>query len=400
VSVTFTPTATGTASGSLTFNDNAPGGPHIVALSGTGATPLAAPSTPKLAAASDSGVAGDNITNVNTPTFTGTAPAGTTVSILSDGVSVGSAAATAAGAYSVKTSLLADGKHVITAQAKDAAGVLSPASAGVTVSIDTVAPVTSAPKVLLSAGAALKIDPVTFANSTIPATVQWSATDANGIASYDLQKKTDTTTIAGTSNTTALGTFGSVATPAGSTSTTLDLALGQMLVGKSIVLNSYTFQVRACDVAGNCGTYAVAPKFQMIPVDDSLTGPLLNGAGSVGYSGSWTVGAVSGAYNNSVHFTSARGASAQLNNVTFTVSGNVAWVSTKGPDRGIATVTVDGVAQDIDLYSPTPQAAQVVFATNNLASNVQHKISVAAKGTNNPASTSPRVDLDGFMAIH
>jgi Subtilase family/Abnormal spindle-like microcephaly-assoc'd, ASPM-SPD-2-Hydin len=41
VAVTFTPTTTGTRSGSLSFLDNAPGSPHTVTLTGTGAAPPA-----------------------------------------------------------------------------------------------------------------------------------------------------------------------------------------------------------------------------------------------------------------------------------------------------------------------------------------------------------------------
>jgi hypothetical protein len=46
VAVTFTPTATGTRSGTLTFLDNAPGSPHTVTLTGTGAAPPATGGTP------------------------------------------------------------------------------------------------------------------------------------------------------------------------------------------------------------------------------------------------------------------------------------------------------------------------------------------------------------------
>lgn len=399
VSVTFKPTATGAASGSLSFADNAAGSPQSVALSGNGvAQAVAAPSTPVLSAASDSGTRGDNITNVATPTFTGTAALGTTVSILSDGVSVGSSATSSTGAYSVTSSLLADGSHVVTAQAKDAAGTLGPASAGLTVIIDTVGPVATAPVANLSAGTALKIDPANFANSTIPVSLQWSATDAHGIAGYELQKKVDNMSVVGLTTSNTTGTFGAVTTPAGSTSVSLDLPLGAMVIGKPISLNSYTFQVRACDVAGNCGTFAAGAKFQMLPVDDTLTGPLLNGAGSVGYSGTWTTAPLAGAYNGSVHLTTASGASARLNTVTFTVSADVVWVSTRGPDRGIATVTVDGVAQTVDLYAPTVQPAQVVFASRGLR-GTQHQIQVSATGTKNPASLGVRVDLDSFVAI-
>src|SRR5206468_2008458 len=81
----------------------------------------------------------DNITSVTTPTFSGTAEAGSTVTIFSDGVQVGTGTATG-GAYSIATSALANGAHSITAPAADAAGNVSPLSSALSVTIDTVAP--------------------------------------------------------------------------------------------------------------------------------------------------------------------------------------------------------------------------------------------------------------------
>jgi len=102
-------------------------------------TAPAAPSTPVLAAASDSGVTGDNRTKVTTPTFTGTAEAGSTVTLF-DGVSQVGSGTASGGNYSIATSALTNGSHTITATAADAAGNVSAASAGVTVTIDTVVP--------------------------------------------------------------------------------------------------------------------------------------------------------------------------------------------------------------------------------------------------------------------
>ena len=100
---------------------------------------LAAPSTPDLTTASDSGTSNsDNITNDNTPTFTGTALAGSTVTIYDGATAVGSGFATTSGTYSIATSALSDGTHTITA--KDTAGITSPASGSLSVTIDTIAP--------------------------------------------------------------------------------------------------------------------------------------------------------------------------------------------------------------------------------------------------------------------
>ena len=81
-----------------------------------------APPKPDLTAASDCGVSStDNLTNVATPTFTGTAEAGSTVTIYSDGVAVRSGVAIG-GVYATATSVLGDGAHSITARATDTAG--------------------------------------------------------------------------------------------------------------------------------------------------------------------------------------------------------------------------------------------------------------------------------------
>jgi len=103
-------------------------------------TAPAAPSAPTLTAASDSGTSdSDRITNVTTPTFTGTAEAGVTVTLYSGGVPVGTGVATG-GSYAIATTSLAEGTPTITATATDAAGNPSDPSTGTTVTIDTTAP--------------------------------------------------------------------------------------------------------------------------------------------------------------------------------------------------------------------------------------------------------------------
>lgn len=102
-----------------------------------------APSTPDLDVASDTGSSStDNITNNTTPTLTGTAEAGSTVTLYdTDGVtSLGSAAATG-GSWSITVSpALSEGSHTLTAKAADAAGNVSVASSGLSVTIDITAP--------------------------------------------------------------------------------------------------------------------------------------------------------------------------------------------------------------------------------------------------------------------
>jgi VCBS repeat-containing protein len=116
---------------------------------GAGATPSisfdtlapAVPSTPDLTGASDSGIsATDNLTNDTTPTLTGTAEEGSTVTLY-DGATVVGSGVTVGGVWSITTTGLASGTHQITAIARDAAGNVSNASSSFALTIDTIAPI-------------------------------------------------------------------------------------------------------------------------------------------------------------------------------------------------------------------------------------------------------------------
>ena len=249
--------------------------------------------------------------------------------------------------------------------------------------------------------AKLSVQPsASIQNTTAPVAVKWTGTGAK----YEVQVSVD-----GGAFGTSLPNGSTLPQPAGATtSLQAELPLGVMLAGAPprLQIHTYQFRVRACDSAGtNCSAYALGDKFVLAPVDDSLTGPLLNGGGQVAYSGSWKTVAVNGAYNGSVHFATAPGARAALNKVTYTITGNAAWVSTLGPTRGLATVQVDnGPVQTIDLYAPTEQPARVVFATGNLSPNVQHTVTVTVLGQPSPKNPTPagdtQVDIDAFLIIH
>src|SRR5262249_39265497 len=89
----------------------------------------------------DSNVVGDGVTNDNTLTLTGTAEANATVKIFDGANLLGSVTANGAGAWSFTTAALTNGAHSLTATAMDVAGNSSAASSVVSVTIDTVAPV-------------------------------------------------------------------------------------------------------------------------------------------------------------------------------------------------------------------------------------------------------------------
>ena len=87
----------------------------------------------------DSGVAGDHITNDSTLTLSGNAVANSTVNIFDGGKLLNSVVATASGAWSYTTATLVNGAHSFTAT-DTVSGVTSAASGALSVTVDTAAP--------------------------------------------------------------------------------------------------------------------------------------------------------------------------------------------------------------------------------------------------------------------
>jgi hypothetical protein len=173
-----------------------------------------APATPSLALGSDSGTAGDNYTNVATPTLSGTAEAGATVKLYDGATQIASKTADGAGNWSVPVSTLSDGDHAIRAVAIDAAGNTSTASGELDFTIDTTPPTLA----ITSDKAALTISQtatVTFTFSEDPGTTfnSSSVTVSGGtlgtISGTGLTRTAVFTPAANTDNGTASITVGS-----------------------------------------------------------------------------------------------------------------------------------------------------------------------------------------------
>ena len=118
---------------------------------------------------------------------------------------------------------------------------------------------------------------------------------------------------------------------------------------------------------------------------------------TVSFSGTWASSAVLGAFGGTVSSSSVAGSFATL--PTGFSGSAVALVSTLGPDRGVAEITVDGqIVATFDLFAPTLQAGQIVWSTSGLAPGA-HTIKVSQLGTRQAASLSTRVDVDAFIAL-
>jgi large repetitive protein len=322
----FTPDANtngGTASitvaaGSYTDGAGNDGGPGATPTLAFDTLVPQAPSTPTLTAASDTGAsAGDGVTKVATPVFTGTAEAGATVKLYDGATQVGSASADGSGAWSITTSTLADGDHVITAVATDAAGNAGPASVAATITIDTSAPAAPATPTLTAASdtGSSSSDHITAA---VAATLTGTAEAGSTVTLYD----TDGTTV-----------LGSVVATAGTWSIT----------SSALADGDHSLTVKATDAAGNVSAASgalavtidtVAPVAPSAPALASGSGtdsstPTLTGtaeAGStvtlydtdgttvlgsaVATSGTWsitTTAVADGAHTFTVHATDAAG---------------------------------------------------------------------------------------------
>jgi hypothetical protein len=219
--------------------------------------------------------------------------------------------------------------------------------------------------------------------STIPVDLTWSGTGSR----YELQMATG-------NGTSTLGAFAPVTlSPDTATSTRVNLKLGNSQQG-----TAYQFQVRSC-TATTCGAWAAGPKFTLLPSDEAGMAP-----GQ--FKGTWTNAPQAGAYGGSVRWATSGNATV-VPAVSFTVSGNASWISTLGPDRGLAQVQVDGgTPQVIDLYSATVQPARVVWSRDALPAGT-HSVTVTPlgkKSTLNPAACNTgtkcaRVDIDAGVII-
>jgi hypothetical protein len=226
------------------------------------------------------------------------------------------------------------------------------------------------------------VEPITVAPtlsaSTIPVDLKWSGTGST----FQLQMATGATTA-------SLGGWTSVTlTPNTSTSTRLRLAMGG--TGGT----AYQFQARSCTGA-TCGAWVAGPKFTLQPIDEANMAPAL-------FKGTWSTVAIAGTYGGTVKRSSGSATATLVPAVSFTVSGNAAWVSTRGPDQGLAQVQVDGGSpQVVDLYAPSLQVGQIVWARDALAAGT-HTVTVTVlgkKSAQNPGACNTgtkcaQVDVD------
>jgi hypothetical protein len=138
------------------------------------------------------------------------------------------------------------------------------------------------------------------------------------------------------------------------------------------------FRVRAADNAGNISGWAVGPRFTPLKTQDA--------AAAVTYSGKWKKVRDTHASGNTTTYSTRDGSRASL-----TFKGRaVGFVTSKGPNRGVAHIIVDGVRRaTVSLYAPRVRQTQLVFGWSWARSTV-HTIAIVVRGS------GARVDIDAF----
>ena len=224
-------------------------------------TAPSAPSAPDMTSGTDSGSSSsDDITSNTTPTLTGTAESGSTVTLYdTDGSTVLGTATATGGNWSITASALSAGAHTLTAKATDSAGNVSSASSGLALEIDTAAPT----------GLGLSASTVASASSISGATLATiSASDSHAIT-YALATGNGT-------NDADNGSF----TISGSS-----LKVG----GSALTAGTYHIYLSATDAAGNVGLQAFtvsvvdAPSVSSVVRAGGASSGVAGGAASVDY---------------------------------------------------------------------------------------------------------------------
>lgn len=204
--------------------------------------------------------------------------------------------------------------------------------------------------------------------TTVPVLVSWTSSDPDGdaLAAYQLQESLNG------------GTF---------TTVTLPTPTANGIVRDLTPGNQQRYRVYATDEALATGPFTSGPNLSLSAFQET--------APQITFSGIWTASAQSGAFGGGVKFATVAGAQA-----TFHFAGrSVAWVSTRGANRGIAVILLDGTqVATIDLYASTTQPRRIVWAANQLSSGA-HTLQIRVTGTKNGASTGRRVELDAIVQL-
>ncbi|MDN8552380.1 Ig-like domain-containing protein [Citrobacter werkmanii] len=285
-------------------------------------------------------------TNDPTPTFSGTAEAGATITLYENNTVLGTTTVLANGTWSVTTSTLGSGTHTITAVATDAAGNASQPTGGFTLTVDTSAPATPILTTVVddvAGGVFGNLNNGQISNDSRP-TLNGTAEVGSTVSVYD--------------GNTLLGT--TTAGVGGAWSFTPGTPLSE---------GSHTLTVTATDAAGN---NSPATNSFVIVVDTTAPGvpvivsiiddvPNITGAVGNGQSTNDTLPTLNGtAEANSTVNIFDNGA--LVASVTANASGNWTWTPTSALGQGTHAYTVNAT-DTAGNVSPTSPGSSIVVDT-------------------------------------
>lgn len=203
--------------------------------------------------------------------------------------------------------------------------------------------------------------------ASMPVSVSWTGADPNNdIVRYELEVSTAGAPFAPVTLNTPLALNTSVNIPA----------------------NTFNqFRVRAVDSTAQTSAWNTGPIFQASAIQENTA--------ATTYLGRWNT------------FTDARylgglsrGSNLAGSTATYRFTGNsIAWITSFSNNRGIAEITLDGVAQpNVDLYSATLQTRRMRFSAQGLTQG-PHTLVIRVSSLKNARSTDRRVDVDAFFQI-
>ncbi len=260
---------------------------------------------------------------------------------------------------------LADGDHTFSVRAIDVSGNVDSTPASRAWTVDTQVPeVPEGP--VVQPPTEKFITNSTFATSTIPVKLNWSATDDDGISGYELQQSKNG------------GAYTNVKLASITTANRLlHLSPGDI----------YKFRVRATDGLGNVSDWSEGPEFAVDAHQET--------SGAISYGGAWTQQALSSASGGGLKYAGAKGAAAK-----FTFTGrDVAWVAPRDVNRGKAEIWLDGAkVTTLSLYSSASQPRMVSF-DKSWETSATRTLEVRVLGTKVRQSKGTRVDVDAFVVL-
>lgn len=197
--------------------------------------------------------------------------------------------------------------------------------------------------------------------TSVPVATRWTGhDDQSGMRTYEVQRSLDG------------GPWTTVATSAAS-----------RYVAATRSGHGYRFRVRGIDAAGYASAWQYGPTIR--PAVTQETGAAIT------YRGSWIRRRASTYAGGAVLASSTPGASAT---VRFT-GRSIAWVTTRGPTRGLATIYVDGRrVGTVDLHASATHTRAVAFA-KAWSTVGPHRLMVVVSR----AGRRSRVDIDAFVIL-